>query len=291
MKTITYQDLPKYAPGRLLGNGDGYGWSGVNYRSYRHLGMDTEIPPMDDYLIIAYDRGATPVRRRVENTWSDHRLAPGDLTLLTRAQSSEWSWTDTVDVSHVYLQADLVENVANEVFEREVRDIRLRDVLRARDAGISRCVAVIREEAGNSSVGGSLIVEAAARELAVRLLRHYAEAGFVSPAQLGQLSRAEAKRVADLVQDRLGDKLTYQQAAAETRLGSWSFMRKFKLTFGQSFHDYVLDQRVERAIAQLKDTSKPMKNVAVDCGFYDQPHMNRVFKKRKGVTPGAFRGS
>lgn len=289
MKSISYKELPKYAPGQMLGSGDGRGWCGLNYRSYRHLGMEIELPPMDDFLIIGFDKGHTPVRRRVDNKWSDLNLAPGDLTLLTKAQKSEWSWSQTVDVSHVYLQTNLVEEIANEVFEQEVRDIRLRDVLRTRDAGISRCIAVIREEASDQNVGGPMIVEAAARELAVRLLRRYAEADFLSGPLHGYLSRSDVRRVQAFVHDHINEKVSYQEAAAETGLGAWSFMRKFKTTFGRTFHDYVLCQRVELAIQQLQTTRKPLKTIALDCGFYDQPHMNRVFKKFKGTTPTTYR--
>jgi AraC family transcriptional regulator len=289
MKSITYKELPRYAPGRLLGNGDGRGWEGLNYRSYRHLGMEIELPPMDDYMIIAFENGRTPLRRCVDGKWSDYILGPGDLTLLTRAQKSDWSWTETVDVSHVYLKADLVENVAHEVFEREIADIRLKDILRASDPGISRCMAVIREEASDQSLGGSLIAEAAARELSVRLLRAYAETDFVKNERFGQMSPVISKRIVDFVNDRIQDKISYEDAAALAGLGSWSFMRKFKQTFGVSFHNFVLTQRVERAVYLLNTSNRPLKNIAVDCGFYDQPHMNRVFKKIKGVTPAAFR--
>ena len=289
MKSITYQELPKYAPGIMLGSGDGRGWSGLNYRSYRHLGMEIELPPMDDFLIIGFDKGRTPVRSSVNNKWSDLNLARGDLTLLTKAQKSEWSWSETVDVSHVYLQTNLVEEIANEVFEQEVRDIRLKDVLRTRDSGISRCIAVIREEASDQNVGGPMIVEAAARELAVRLLRRYAEADLLSGPRHGYLSRSDAKRVQAFVDGRINEKVSYQEAAAETGLGAWSFMRKFKTTFGRTFHDYVLCQRVEHAIHQMQTTRKPLKTIALDCGFYDQPHMNRVFKKFKGTTPKTYR--
>lgn len=289
MKSITYKELPRYAPGRLLGNGDGRGWTGINYRSYRHLGMEIELPPMDDYMIIAFENGRTPLRRRVDGKWSDYDLGPGDLTLLTRAQKSEWAWSETVDVSHVYLQAEFVENVANEVFEREVGDIRLKDVLRAQDPGISRCMSVIRTEAGDQSLGGSLIAEAAACELSVRLLRQYAETDFVAGERFGQLSPTVAKRIVDFVGDRLNEKVTYEDAAADVGLGPWSFTRKFKQTFGQSFHEFVLSRRVDRAIHLLQSSRQPLKSIALDCGFYDQPHMNRVFMKLKGVTPGAFR--
>lgn len=290
MDSITYKDLPRYAPGELLGNSDGRGWSGLNYRSYRHLGMEIELPPMDDFMVIAFENGRTPLRRRVvDGSWRDYDLGPGDLTLLTRAQKSDWSWSETVDVSHVYLTPKLVETVANEVFEREIGEIRLRDVLRARDPGISRCMAVIRDEAGDNGLGGSLIAEAAARELSVRLLRTYAETDFVAADRVGRLPPALAKRVIDLVHEDINQDITHEDAAAVTGLGVWSFGRKFKQTFGMSFHEYVLAQRVERAIIMLQSTSQPLKSIALDCGFYDQPHMNRVFKKMKGVTPGAVR--
>lgn len=289
MKSITYKELPKYAPGRLLRNGDGRGWAGLNYRSYRHLGMEIELPPMDDYMIISFENGRTPLRRCVDGKWSDYTLGPGDLTLLTRAQKSDWSWTETVDVSHVYLKADMVESIAQEVFEREIADVSLKDVLRAKDPGISRCMAVIRQEAGNQSLGGPLIADAAARELSVRLLRTYAETGFVTCERFGHLPPAAAKRISDFVNDSIQDKISYEDAAAITGLGTWSFMRKFKRTFGMSFHNFVLNQRVERALHLLSTSDRPLKTIAVDCGFYDQPHMNRVFKKQKGATPATFR--
>ncbi len=289
MNDIPYTELPTYAPGNLLGSGDGLGWSGVNYRSYKHLGMEIELPPMADFLVIAYDKGCTPVQRKVGNRWSDYRLGVGDLTLLNKSERSEWAWSETVEVSHVYLTAEFVESVANEVFEQDVSDIRLRDTLRARDPGISRCVSVIKTEVSENNVGGALIVEAAAREMSVRLLRKYADTRFASAAQFGRLSLADTQRVVAYVHDQLREKLSYEQAAAEMGLGAWNFMRKFKSTFGHSFHDYVLAQRVERATSQLQNTRKPLKNIALDCGFYDQPHMNRVFKKLKGVTPGSIR--
>jgi AraC-like DNA-binding protein len=31
--------------------------------------------------------------------------------------------------------------------------------------------------------------------------------------------------------------------------------------------------------------------VALACGFFDQSHLNRVFKARMGVTPGVYRAA
>ncbi len=39
----------------------------------------------------------------------------------------------------------------------------------------------------------------------------------------------------------------------------------------------------------LTRTHTSLLEIAVRCGFADQSHMNRVFKKRVGTTPGSYR--
>ena len=50
-------------------------------------------------------------------------------------------------------------------------------------------------------------------------------------------------------------------------------------------------ERLARSQTLLRRTSVPLPDVAAQCGFSDQSHMNRVFAKRLGITPGQFRVS
>ncbi len=65
------------------------------------------------------------------------------------------------------------------------------------------------------------------------------------------------------------------------------FIRAFKRELGLTPHAYVTDRRVREARKLLAVGISPA-DAAVQCGFYDQSHLNRVFKARIGVTPGAF---
>jgi AraC family transcriptional regulator len=47
--------------------------------------------------------------------------------------------------------------------------------------------------------------------------------------------------------------------------------------------------RAERAAALLRTTTRPLIEVAADCGFAHQAHMTRVFRAMFGVTPGEYR--
>jgi AraC family transcriptional regulator len=39
----------------------------------------------------------------------------------------------------------------------------------------------------------------------------------------------------------------------------------------------------------LKDPHRPLIDIALSCGFSDQPHFSRVFKQLTGLTAQAFR--
>ena len=61
--------------------------------------------------------------------------------------------------------------------------------------------------------------------------------------------------------------------------------RRFHRT---SVGEFIRDRRLERARAALVEARKPIKEIAVDCGFYDQAHFGRLFKRRFGVSPAKF---
>lgn len=288
---ITPAELPKWVPGKVLAASDDLGWKGVALRAYHYAGQDVEVPPMRDFIIVAYRRGATRMERRFEGAWTRTRCAPGDVSLLTRSQRSHWNWTDQIDVSHVYLSEALISDVANEVMGRSVAEVRLHDVLRTQDAVVTAAVNTITREATQRAPGSALYVEAVATQLAVHLLRHYASVSFRDPAPPGRLTPAQAQRVADCIDARLHEALDLKTLADVAGLGLWSFGRRFRASFGCAPHAYVVQRRIERASRLLKQGAMPVKQVASACGFADQSHMTRLFQARLHTTPALLRRS
>ncbi len=65
--------------------------------------------------------------------------------------------------------------------------------------------------------------------------------------------------------------------------------RRFKDSFGSSITTRVRELRLQHAANLLRDTGQSLSSVAQNCGFTDQSHFCRVFRKTTGITPGAFR--
>jgi AraC-like DNA-binding protein len=65
--------------------------------------------------------------------------------------------------------------------------------------------------------------------------------------------------------------------------------RKFKQIFGESLHDRTLRLRLNEVERLLQESTLNLTEIALEVGFFDQSHFNRIFKKWKGISPGKYR--
>jgi AraC family transcriptional regulator len=65
------------------------------------------------------------------------------------------------------------------------------------------------------------------------------------------------------------------------------FSRTFKHITGETPHQFALRLRLERASAALaRSSAAGIASIAAECGFFDQSHFTREFRKKFGITPG-----
>jgi AraC-like DNA-binding protein len=70
------------------------------------------------------------------------------------------------------------------------------------------------------------------------------------------------------------------------------FSRLFKQVIGDSpvpVRDGL--SRSSRRKKMLADRERSLIDVALSCGFSDQPHFNRIFKRLTGATPKEYRAT
>ena len=90
---------------------------------------------------------------------------------------------------------------------------------------------------------------------------------------------------------RIADRVLVSDLSAVVRLSQAYFSRSFMQTFGLSPHAFVLRRRVELAAQLMLESADSLTEIALRCGFSDQPHLCRRFRKLVGETPGTWRRS
>lgn len=286
---ITPDEVPIWVPGQLTVRNPDQGWRGLSVRGFRYTGSDVKVPPVRDYTIVAYHRGRTDMRRRIDGNYSDDALGPGDVSLMTRAADSRWTWSQDIEVSLIFLGQDEVADTCQQMYDREVSDVDLQDVLKADDPAIYRTATQIASEAAQGSIGSQLMVDSLTCQMAVHLLRRHSQIKFREPGTNDSLTFQQIRLVRDYIHQHLHENIVLQDLAGSVALSRFHFSRQFRNATGTTPHEFVLQQRLALAQTMLHRSRLSLREVASACGFADQSHMTRIFRTRLGTTPGRYR--
>jgi AraC family transcriptional regulator len=99
----------------------------------------------------------------------------------------------------------------------------------------------------------------------------------------------QAQRVCDYIDANIGTRTLVCDLSAIAQRSNCHFARAFKRTFGQSPHNYLIRRRLELASHMMLVTDAPLSEIALSCGFSDQPHLCRHFRRYFGQSPAAWR--
>lgn len=290
-RVISPEELPIWVPGEILSASDGLDWRGVGQRTFRYTGLDVPIPPLDHFMIVRYSTGSTPMDRCIDGHWSRTNCNTGDVSLMTMHEPSHWHWTQNIDVSHIYLATELMNRVASDITDRPVSEVRLHDLLQVQDPALLSILDALTAEAKHQSVGGTLYAEALGVQLAVHLLRHYANIEYPKDPGISGLSRHRLQRVLDYIEAHLHERISVQDLADIAGLGLWTFTRQFRTSTDCSPYAYIVQRRVCRAKLLLTTSHLEIKEIAGQCGFADQSHLTRAVQACAGMTPAQLRAT
>jgi AraC-like DNA-binding protein len=87
------------------------------------------------------------------------------------------------------------------------------------------------------------------------------------------------------IRQHLGEPLSNAQLSKLCYLHPNHFVRFFKAKTGTSPQKYIMEQRVQMAKRLIEQTDMKLTDIAVQAGFWDAPHLTKVFKKWYSLTP------
>ncbi|RUS93635.1 hypothetical protein DSM106972_095760 [Dulcicalothrix desertica PCC 7102] len=148
---------------------------------------------------------------------------------------------------------------------------------------------LLYSELESGEVMGKLYVESLTQVLVIHLLRHYSTKAQIISSDNKTLTGAQLQQALDYIHTHLDEDLSLVQIAEVVNISPTYFASLFKGTTGNSPHQYVIQQRVERAKMLLSKTDLAISDIALQVGFSSQSHLTQQFKRFTGMTPKQVR--
>lgn len=89
--------------------------------------------------------------------------------------------------------------------------------------------------------------------------------------------------------DHYADSITLPAIAGYTGMSVPAFCHYFRKATKKTYIEFLNEVRVGKACQQLIDTSRPITDIAYDCGYNTVANFNKQFSKLKQMSPRHFR--
>jgi AraC family transcriptional regulator len=104
----------------------------------------------------------------------------------------------------------------------------------------------------------------------------------------GKLKPWQERTAKQLMLENFGTGISVTMLADACALSRSHFTRKFKASTHLSPTEWLRQQRIKKSKQLLESSEMMLTQIAMECGFCDQPHFCRIFSRAEGVTPLAW---
>jgi AraC family transcriptional regulator len=207
-----------------------------------------------------------------------------DLALCHR---HEGEWVGLMNVPH--LQLGISDAALMAASDEPNGEVELRPRRKFADSRLSALVAAVHAEMAAGFPSGRLFLDSVEQAMAIALVSGHVVKHRPVQISRGGLGPARLRRIRELVHVKLKDELSLEEMARSVGLSTAHFARMFRKSTGETPHQFVLSQRLERAKAMLRAPHARVLDVAVACGFKTQQHFSQVFREVYGISPTGYR--
>ncbi|WP_017221766.1 helix-turn-helix domain-containing protein [Moritella dasanensis] len=214
--------------------------------------------------------------------------APGKFCLMPKGSESHWQLGQTQQFMHLYFNDDYLKQLALKVFDIDPRMLQLPELTFTNDAATEalfrHCMATSDWHSGHEH----LAMEQVTNTILVSMLQNMGITKLMSPVK-GGLAPKIAALVCDYMQANFHRQVYLVELAELAQLSEYHFCRMFKQSMAQTPQAYLLAIRIEQVKLRVSKGQASMAEIALECGFANQSHMGRYFKKLVGISPRQYR--
>ncbi|MFL9894922.1 GlxA family transcriptional regulator [Paraburkholderia sp. RL17-381-BIF-C] len=242
--------------------------------------------PVDEHCtlqpeLVAWIRRHAPRARRVCSVCTGAFYLAAAGLLDGRRATTHWR-----DAPHLAQRFPSVQVDADPIFIRDVGRREGEGVVWTSagvTAGIDLALALIEEDLGHA------VAMQAARRLVVFMKRPGGQSQFSAALAAQASANGPFEALHSWMAAHLREDLSVERLAERIRMSPRTFARRYVDEVGRTPAKTVSALRLEAASRALAESRRPLKRIALDCGFGSEQNLRRAFLRRFGVLPLDYR--
>ncbi|UCU99932.1 helix-turn-helix domain-containing protein [Acidovorax radicis] len=260
-------------------------------RPWQGLAVWHQVGPVGDLYVPAHSNCVILVRRgnptqllqRHGDLVGERLWQRGEAVILPGDTPSFWRSSAVRDNIHIDLAPAWLQRAAGE-------DVALGQCFGRKDPVLAAFADLLLASLDNNASLQPAFGEHIAMGIAIHLVENYALRS-ERPRTGATLTSRQMRQLTEAVMAGLHEPWPVARLADIAGLSPFHFARAFKVSFGATPHAWVHFQRMELAARLVRDSRKPLLEIALLTGHPSAAHFSHAFRRHWGVTPSDYRRS
>jgi AraC family transcriptional regulator len=234
--------------------------------------------------ILTMVTSSTPINQAIDGKSQQNLVGHNNAFILPAGAVHRCNWQRDIEFMFVGLDPHVFVQVAQELINPDRIEL-IPHFATLEDPLLQGILLTLKQEMISHGLNTPLFVDQLKTTLVMHLLRRYGVRKVQVATYSHGLPRQKLNQIVDYIEAHLAQNLELEDLATQVGMSQFYFSRLFKQSLGISPHQYVIQQRVEQAKRLIQQGQLSLVDIALDCGFANQAHLNRHFKRLTGVTP------
>ena len=239
------------------------------------------------HSIVVYLKSEHHSLRKIGDFIQAENISFGDIAIIP-AYVTHWQRIES-EVSEVIIltiEPDLLSRIAREKIK--ANSIELKPTFARPDTLIQSIVLNIKTEL-DSRTRDRVYVESLFQALSLHLLKQYCIKEYSPQPTARGLPPYKLKQAINYIDRNLDENIKIKDVAKLINISQYYFCRLFRESTGIAPYRYVIQQRISKAKALIRENQLSLSDISIECGFSSQSQMTYHFRKLVGTTPKVYR--
>ena len=268
------------------------GWNDIHLELHQQRKFETLEHQHNMHVIafgfFTFGLSNSPGERWLDGKIQKERRNQGDIAVIPTGITHRCNWNNLAEFGILAVEPALLKQVSQDLVDSD-RISLIPQFMNEGDELIQGIFLTLKDELESHKIAGGLLIDSLKTTLAIHLLRKYCTTKPKLSTYGDGLSKSLFKQVTEYINEHLDSDLKVIDLAAIAQMSPYHFIRLFKKATDKTPHQYVLQQRIEKAQYLLQHEIKiNISEIAATVGFCDQSHFTKYFKRITGMTPRQY---